>query len=76
MGRWQSTTRRNLTSSRNHGPRGGFHMLMRIITCSHDTIGGISYSLVVTLPLEADLERPLRDYAGAVSILPCMSDGY
>lgn len=45
-----------------------------IITCSHDTIGSISYSLVVTLPLEADLEQPLRDYSGAVSMLPCMSD--
>lgn len=45
-----------------------------IITCSQDTIGVISYSLVVTLPLEADLEEPLRDYSGAVSMLPCMSD--
>lgn len=43
-----------------------------IITCSQDTIGVISYSLVVTLPLEADLEEPLRDYSGAVSMLPCM----
>lgn len=45
-----------------------------IVTCSQDTNGGISYMLVVTLPLEADLEQPLRDYSGAVSMLPCMSD--
>lgn len=46
------------------------------VACSQDTIGGISYSLVVTLSLEADLERPfIRDYSGAGSMLPCMSDG-
>lgn len=41
-----------------------------IMTYSHDTIGVISCTLVVTLPLEADLERPLREIIPGLFISP------